>query len=111
MPDWLRDGPAVREGLSLDPRIQLQSMLADAPRSEIPMASAEDAARDFAGILFGYMFSEMRPKGEEGCLLGGGDSEMFMDFFDQAVGRHFAEGSGGQLVEALVTQLSKAGQK
>lgn len=86
-------------------------MLADARGSEIPVTSAEDAARDFAGILFGYMFSEMRPKAEEGGLLGGGDSEMFMDFFDQAVGRHFAEGAGGQLVEALVKQLSRADQK
>ena len=113
MPDWLRDGSSVRGALPLDPRIQLQSMLEGGSRSEIPMASAQDAARYFAGILFGYMFSEMRPKNEEdeGGLLGGGDSEMFMDFFDQAVGRHFADGAGGPLVEALVAQLSKASQK
>ncbi|MBM3274057.1 MAG: hypothetical protein FJZ00_02805 [Candidatus Sericytochromatia bacterium] len=107
-------GPTIALGgpsLPLDVQSQLQSVLADTSRSEIGPSSAEDAAKDFAGILFGYMFSEMRPKaGEEGGLLGGGDSELFMDFFDRAMGRHFVDGAGGPLVEALVKQLTKGGQ-
>ncbi|MBI6545475.1 MAG: hypothetical protein HY692_01695 [Cyanobacteria bacterium NC_groundwater_1444_Ag_S-0.65um_54_12] len=65
------------------------------------------AAKDFAGILFGYMFSEMRPKSEEDSLLGGGDTELFMDFFDQALGRQFADGAASQIIEALLRQLGE----
>jgi Rod binding domain-containing protein len=108
---FLRPSAAVPSAF-LDVQSQLQSVLADTSRSEIGPSSAEDAAKDFAGILFGYMFSEMRPKADddEGGLLGGGDSELFMDFFDRAMGKHFVDGAGGPLVEALVKQLTKGGQ-
>src|SRR3972149_1875479 len=81
---------------------QIQSLLGEVPKAEIPAQSAEEAAKQFAAILFGYMFSEMRPKEEEGGLLGGGDSELFMDFFDREIGRHFVDGAGGRPGEALV---------
>ena len=87
---------------------QLQSMMEGTGPSELPPGNAVDAAKDFAAILFGYMFSEMRPKeDEEGSLLGGGDSEMFMDFFDQAMGRQFVESGNLPLVDMLVKQLSR----
>jgi Rod binding domain-containing protein len=82
-------------------------MLSETPGSEIPPATAEEAAKEFAGILFGYMFSEMRPAEEEGGLLGGGDAELFMDFFDRAMGRHFVDRAGSQFVEVLVEQLTR----
>ncbi|MEB3298628.1 MAG: hypothetical protein VKO21_03995 [Candidatus Sericytochromatia bacterium] len=65
--------------------------------------SPEEAAKAFASILFGYMFAEMRSK-EEDSLLGGGDTEMFMDFFDQAIARSFVD-QGNPLVDELMGRL------
>ncbi|MBM3558174.1 MAG: hypothetical protein FJX47_21750 [Alphaproteobacteria bacterium] len=105
--------PAGIPGLPLaappseDVQARLQALLGEVPKSAAAPQTAEEAAKDFAAILFGYMFSEMRPKEEEGGLLGGGDSELFMDFFDREIGRHFVNGAGGALVESLVEKLTK----
>jgi Rod binding domain-containing protein len=50
------------------------------------------------------MFAEMRPK-EEDSLLGGGDTEMFMDFFDQAMAKDFVD-QGNPLVDLIVGRLT-----
>lgn len=96
--------------LPVNPLFQLQAILADTGGSEVPLVTTEDAAKEFAAILFGYMVSEMRGKSEESTLLGGGDSELFMDFFDQAIGRSFVAGAGGPFVETLVNQLTLGAQ-
>lgn len=72
--------------------------------NQMEPANPEEAAKAFASILFGYMFAEMRPK-EEDSLLGGGDTEMFMDFFDQAMARNFVD-QGNPLVDLIVDRLS-----
>lgn len=90
---------------TLDVSGQLQELLATPPGHSSPTNPA-DAAKDFAAILFGYMFSEMRPHESEDGLLGGGDSEMFMSFFDQAIGKDMASAQGDQLVKALVQELT-----
>jgi Rod binding domain-containing protein len=75
------------------------------------------AAQDFAGYLFAQVFGQMRPESsEEGGLFSGENAEMFLSFFDQAVGKSFASsGSGNQLVDQLVEQMvqiqSKARQE
>ena len=89
---------------------ELKQMLASVPQ-EMPIANAADAAKDFAAILFGYMFSEMRPHEDKDGLLGGGDSEMFMEFFDEAIGRDMADGPGNPLVKALVQELTPEASK
>ncbi len=89
---------------------ELQQMLASVPQ-HMPIANAADAAKDFAAVLFGYMFSEMRPHEDKDGLLGGGDSEMFMEFFDEAIGRDMADGPGNPLVKALIQELTPESSK
>ncbi len=89
---------------------ELQQMLTSVPQ-HLPISNASDAAKDFAAILFGYMFSEMRPHEDKDGLLGGGDSEMFMEFFDEAIGRDMADGPGNPLVKALVQELTPESSK
>lgn len=78
---------------------------------ELPPAQAREAAEEFAGYLFAQVFSQMRPESteEEGGLFSGENAEMFMNFFDQAVGKSFAtSGTGNQLVDQLVAQLVRS---
>ncbi|MNY82325.1 Rod binding protein [compost metagenome] len=51
----------------------------------------------------------MRPEdsGEEGGLFSGEQAGMFMDFFDQALGKQYATNGGNALVEQLVAQLTR----
>lgn len=67
------------------------------------------AAEDFAGMLFAQMFSEMRgTPDEEGSLFGGEqDTEMFMGFFDQAIGEKYVSTGGNGIAEQLYQQLLK----
>lgn len=77
---------------------------------EYSLEETREAAEEFAGYLFAQVFSQMRPESssEEGGLFSGETAEMFLSFFDQAVGKSFASsGSGNQLVEQLVSQLVK----
>jgi len=71
------------------------------------------AAEEFAGYLFAQVFGQMRPESsEEGSLFSGESAEMFMNFFDQSIGKSFASsGSGNQLVDQLVQQLVLAQSK
>lgn len=85
--------------------------LPSAPKGELPPAQAREAAEEFAGYLFAQVFSQMRPESseEEGGLFSGENAEMFMNFFDQAVGKSFAtSGTGNQLVDQLVAQLVRS---
>jgi len=77
---------------------------------ELSLEETRQAAEEFAGYLFAQVFGQMRPEsGEEGGLFSGETAEMFMSFFDQAVGKSFAtSGSGNQLVDQLVSQLVKS---
>ena len=68
----------------------------------------DEAAKAFASVLFGYMFAEMRSKDEDG-LFGSGDTEMFMDFFDQAMARSFVD-QGNPLVDMLKERLKPKGE-
>ncbi|MBU6427829.1 MAG: hypothetical protein KGR26_02345 [Cyanobacteria bacterium REEB65] len=88
----------------IDVQAQLAAMQA-APPGEMTPANANDASKDFAAILFGYMFSQMRSQDGEDALLGGGDAEMFMSYLDDALGKDLAQGSGNQLVAALENEL------
>lgn len=79
--------------------------LPSAPR-EVQPDSARGAAEAFAGYLFAEVFRNMRPDpgdDPEG-LFSGEQSGMFMDFFDQALGKQYAR-PGNPLVEQLVQQL------
>ena len=98
-------GPALAQAQNLDVSTQIAQMMATPPQEETPHGP-KGAAKDFAGILFGYMFSEMRPQEDGDGLLGGGDAEMFMNFLDEAIGKGLAQGSGSQLVSALVKELA-----
>ena len=82
-------------------------------RQELGLEETRQAAEEFAGYLFAQVFSQMRPESnEEGGLFSGENSEMFMSFFDQAVGKSFANsGSGNQLVDQLVAQLVQSQSK
>lgn len=92
----------------------LPSLAEGAPRAaqELSPAETRQAAEDFAGYLFAQVFSQMRPQpgeGDEGGLFSGEHADMFMSFFDQAVGKSFASsGSGNQLVDQLVQQLVRS---
>lgn len=88
----------------------LNASLPVAPKAAPGAEDTRQAAEEFAGYLFAQVFSQMRPESsEEGGLFSGENAEMFMSFFDQAVGKSFASsGSGNRLVDQLVEQLMKS---
>lgn len=67
-------------------------------------ASPREAAEEFVSYLFAQVFKEMRPQEEEGGLFGGENPQMFMDFFDMQLGRHYASNGGHALVDQLLEQ-------
>lgn len=90
--------------------LPLTKPLPQAPVAAVGSEETRQAAEEFAGYLFAQVFGQMRPESnEEGGLFSGEHAEMFMSFFDQAVGKSFANsGSGNQLVDQLVQQLVNA---
>lgn len=104
----------------INPYMSMIPQMASPASGGTPKASAaqgseetRQAAEEFAGYLFAQVFSQMRPESnEEGGLFSGENAEMFMSFFDQAVGKSFANSSSGnQLVDQLVQQLVQAQSK
>lgn len=82
--------------------------LPSAPR-EVQPDSAKEAAQAFAGYLFSEVFRQMRPDPNDDPegLFSGEQSQMFMDFFDQSLGKQYAE-RGNPLVDQLMKQLTGA---
>lgn len=86
---------------------EIDGTLPSAPR-EVQQGGIREAAESFASYLYAQVFSQMRPQdSEEGGLFSGETSGMFMDFFDQALGKQYVATGGNALVEQLVQQLSK----
>lgn len=105
-------------GLPLPPRLpstpasmlsEIDGTLPSAPR-EVQQGGIREAAESFASYLYAQVFSQMRPESssEEGGLFAGEQSGMFMDFFDQALGKQYASHGGNVLVEQLVQQLTRS---
>ena len=68
----------------------------------------KDACNSFVGVLYSYVFSQMRQGGdseEEGSLFGGDNSQMMMGFLDQSIGQKLAETDGNGLSKQLLWQL------
>jgi Rod binding domain-containing protein len=96
------------------PGLALGAAMLPSPGREVQQGTVKDAAVDFVGYLFAQVFSQMRPDPsdqEEGGLFSGEQSGMFMDFFDQAIGKQFAAHGGDRLVESMVGQLDPAKKK
>lgn len=104
-------------GLPMPPRLpstpasflsEIDGTLPSAPR-EVQQGGIREAAESFASYLYAQVFSKMRPEDstEEGGLFSGEQAGMFMDFFDQALGKQYATGGGNALVEQLVRQLTE----
>lgn len=106
LPDPLQGSlpPVLPQQVQLAGGLPLVSTSEATQGTTVGPTNPEEAAKAFASILFGYMFAEMRPK-EEDSLLGGGDTEMFMDFFDQAMARNFVD-QGNPLVDLIVDRLT-----
>lgn len=75
---------------------------------EVQQGGIREAAESFASYLYAQVFAKMRPEEseEEGGMFSGEQAGMFMDFFDQALGKQFVAQGGNSLVDQLVTQLS-----
>ena len=77
--------------------------------NEVKEGTIKQAAESFGAYLYAQMFAQMRPDSSEegeGGLFSGDQVGMFMNFFDQAIGKDFVKSSGGLLVDQLVQQLS-----
>lgn len=89
---------------------EIEGRLPSASR-EVQQGGIREAAESFASYLYAQVFSQMRSEeSEEGGLFSGETSGMFMDFFDQALGKQYVANGGNALVEQLVRQLSKGDQ-
>lgn len=71
------------------------------------MPNIEEATEDFVGLLYSYVFQQMRSSGtdEENSLFGGENASMFMGFLDQAVGQELARTDGASLAKEMLKQL------
>ncbi len=72
----------------------------------------EGQVEEFATLLYAQMFTEMREAGkneddESESVFGGGDTDMFMSFVDQQVGKNFSHQGGSGLKDALLRQLTE----
>jgi Rod binding domain-containing protein len=77
------------------------------PTPETQHVKLKGQAEEFAGLLYAQLFKAMREASDssEGGLFGG-DSDMFSTFFDQKIGKTFAEQGGNALEAALDRQLT-----
>jgi Rod binding domain-containing protein len=71
----------------------------------------EEACSDFIGLLYSYMFGQMRSgsgeEAEEGSLFGGEHAQMLLGFLDQEMGKKMAKAEGGNLAQQLFWQMSQ----
>ncbi len=67
-----------------------------------------EASKDFVGMLYSYMFSQMRENSsnEEDGLFSGPHVEMMMGFLDQEIGKELASSQGGSLAKEMMTQMT-----
>ena len=71
----------------------------------------DEAVHDFVGLLYSYTFSQMRTpvdENDEGALFGGANSQMFMGFLDQEIGKRIARAEGSGLAQQMLWQMGKA---
>jgi Rod binding domain-containing protein len=81
------------------------------PTVEQQKVQLKAQVEEFATVLYAEMFQEMREAGksdedEENSVFGGGDTNMFMHFVDEQVGRNFSKQGGNALTDALYKQLA-----
>ncbi|MDB5096725.1 MAG: hypothetical protein JWM80_1146 [Cyanobacteria bacterium RYN_339] len=81
------------------------------PTVETQKVQLKGKVEEFATVLYAQMFAEMRESGkseedEENSVFGGGDTNMFMHFMDEEVGRTFVKQGGNALTDALFKQLA-----
>jgi Rod binding domain-containing protein len=67
-----------------------------------------EASHDFVGMLYAYMFSQMRENSsnEEDGLFSGPHVNMLMGFLDQEIGKQLASTQGDGLAKQMMTQLT-----
>lgn len=103
----------------MDPIIQpsqMRSLPGEGIQKNIPLAQQQAQLKgqveEFATFLYAQMFGEMRDAGkaegeeEEGSIFGGGDTNYFMHFLDESVGRSFIHQGGSGLSDSLYKQLA-----
>lgn len=86
----------------------------DTPVPTLPTSGTDkelyDASRDFVALLYTHMFQTMREAGQsddgEG-MFNSFETSMFMGFFDQEVGKKFADEGGNHLVDSLYRQIAR----
>ncbi|MGE3726345.1 MAG: rod-binding protein [Candidatus Sericytochromatia bacterium] len=78
----------------------------NAPTARTP--NLAEASQDFVGMLYSYMFSQMRENSsnEEDGLFSGPHVEMLMGFLDQEIGKELAGSQGGDLAKEMMTQMT-----
>lgn len=81
------------------------------PSVEQQKVQLKSQVEEFATVLYAQMFQQMREAGksdedEENSVFGGGDTNMFMHFVDEQVGRTFVKQGGNALTDALYKQLA-----
>lgn len=76
-----------------------------APTRNTP--NLEQSSKDFVGMLYAYMFQQMRESGsdEEEGLFSGAHTNMLMGILDQEVGKKMAHAEGKGLADALFGQF------
>jgi Rod binding domain-containing protein len=82
------------------------SAAAFAPTARTP--NLVEASQDFVGMLYSYMFSQMRESSshEEDGLFSGPHVDMLMGFLDQEIGKQLAGTQGEGLAKEMLSQLS-----
>lgn len=82
------------------------SIEALAPSARTP--NLVEATEDFVGMLYAYMFSQMRESSsnEEDGLFSGPHVNMLMGFLDQEIGKQLASSQGKDLAKELLNQIS-----
>lgn len=83
-----------------------KSIEALAPSARTP--NLVEASQDFVGMLYGYVFSQMRESAsnEEEGLFSGPHVNMLMGFLDQEIGKQLAATQGQSLAQELLNQLT-----
>jgi Rod binding domain-containing protein len=68
----------------------------------------EEACSDFIGVLYSYVFGQMRntEDAEEGSLFSGDHAQMMMGFMDQEMGKKLSRNEGSGLAKQLFWQMN-----
>ena len=82
------------------------SIAAMAPTARTP--NLAETSKDFVGMLYAYMFSQMRENSsnEEDGLFSGPHVNMLMGFMDQEIGKELASSQGAGLAQEMLKQLT-----